>query len=133
MHVLRSQSKTNFFELQDGGDKPAGRNGDLPGADAESIRVVDDVNSLGQILVVVQGFSNSHHDNIGRLHAGSAAHLHDLSHNLGRRKLADKAIEAAHTEGTAELTSDLSGKAQRPSRFFWNENGFDGMLVLKLP
>src|ERR1700682_6834988 len=98
--------------------KPAGREGDVARADAESPRRVDDLNGAKQVVEVGERFAHAHENDIVDLVATGAFDRGDLIDNFVCAQIARESLHTACATRAAVGTTDLRGDANSaPVRF----------------
>src|SRR5437660_3781733 len=88
-----------------------GRNGDVPGADAETPWRVDDLNRTHHVLQVCQRFAHAHENDVVDLLAAFALDRDDLIDNFIWPEVAGESFKAAGAKFAAVSAADLGRNA----------------------
>ena len=88
-----------------------GRNGDVPGADAETPWRVDDLNRAHHVLQVCEGFAHAHENDVVDLVAAFAFDRDDLVDNFARAQIAREPFQAACAKFASVSATDLGRNA----------------------
>ena len=105
-----------------------------------TVTVCQQLQSLDNIINIMQRFAHSHHHNIGNhpVFTGCArpfminiAHHHKLADNFSCRQIAGNFLRPSMTESAADGTADLGWNTNRTSVCFGNINRFNPLPVGK--
>ncbi len=108
----------------------AGGDGDMPGADVDPTRMVQQAHRADHRLVVRQRLAHPHEDDVA--HAGAAEHLlhlHHLFHDLSGGEITHQSLPAGGAEGAPEGASDLARYAHGIAPGVGDEHGLDHLIV----
>src|SRR5437867_884113 len=108
------------------------RHGDVPRADAERIRVIQQRQRAVDRSPVHQWLAHSHEHDVRDMDRRiQKSHLSHLTGDLERVEVSLKAHGAGGAEGTLQRTSSLRRDAERESVILRNRDGLDGLAVAK--
>src|SRR5262245_10550208 len=93
----------------------AGRNGDVPGADAEAPWRVDNANRAQNIFQVSQRFAHAHENDVIDFFATKFFYPDELLHDLACIEIARQAVQSAGAKFAAVSAADLARDANGPA------------------
>src|SRR5437899_11494330 len=93
----------------------AGRNGDVPGTDAETPRRVDDANRAQNVFQVGERLAHAHEDDVIDFFAALLFNLDELLHDLACIEIAGPAVQSAGAKFAAVSAADLAGDTNGPA------------------
>ena len=88
-------------------DQTAGGEGDMSISDIQTVGRADEVKEFDDVVVIIERFTNAHHDDSVYAFAGISLSGEDLGEHLRGEKSAGKSLQRGRAEGTAHGTSCL--------------------------
>ena len=121
-------------ELGEARQDPDGGHGDVPGSDAEPVRMVEDCERRVHGVPVEERLAHSHEDDVGGHRAGVAQdQLAYLTGDLARPQVAPETHPTRGTEHAPQRAPDLRRDAQRAALSLGDQHRLDGLAVGELP
>ena len=119
-------------EFANTGNNAAGRDGEVTGADTDAIGVVEDSQSLENLVVVGKRLALAHEDNARGTLAKVVGYMKYLVDDLLSCQRALEAVKAGGAKGAAHATACLGGNADGKLVATGHADGLDGNAVVVL-